>query len=297
MLERVRFLSSPRGQSVFQLTFIYAMTTSLPQVGAIEIGRVSRIEPYGAFVQLQGFNLRGLIHISQVSTSHVDRVEDFVQVNDEVWVKILDVEKDDVLVGKVKLRLSMKNIAQDGSAREQEEAQKQHEQLAQNLSSSIGMAFARDPMERGSNLVIKGLRRTPNLINGYALVDDDEGEAAPLQQQQQQAPVAKEPTATMGRGRGATLPAWMTQAGDRLGRGKKNEQRDKESDDESSRRKGKHRRREKESRGTDASQRRRHRKKRKIKDPGGSDDELKAESKKRHKEKSRKKSRAGSHLL
>jgi hypothetical protein len=70
------------------------------------------------------------------------------------------------------------------------------------------MGVALDPMavvNKSSNLVLKsdGTKRT-NLINGYALVDDDEGEppAADI------APMLK----PMGRGRGSTLPAWMTQS-------------------------------------------------------------------------------------
>jgi ribosomal protein S1 len=38
----------------------------LPAEGSIERGRVSRIEPYGAFVELEKYRSRGLVHISQI---------------------------------------------------------------------------------------------------------------------------------------------------------------------------------------------------------------------------------------
>jgi hypothetical protein len=77
------------------------------------------------------------------------------------------------------------------------------QQLETNLSSTIGMGFAKDPM---SHLVMKHDKKG-TIINGYALVDDTEGEP-----DGQQAEDALRP---MGRGQGTTLPAWMmTMRGD-----------------------------------------------------------------------------------
>jgi hypothetical protein len=110
-----------------------------------------------------------------------------------------------------KIRLSMKDAAQDGSATDLGEERASGEamkgRLAQSLNSAIGMGVASDPMapNKGSNLVLKSdATNASNLIRGYALVGDDEGEPpAP-----EPAPVVK----PMGRGRGSTLPAWMTQS-------------------------------------------------------------------------------------
>lgn len=38
----------------------------LPAEGSIERGKVSRVETYGAFVDLDSYRIRGLVHISQV---------------------------------------------------------------------------------------------------------------------------------------------------------------------------------------------------------------------------------------
>ncbi|ARP43938.1 MULTISPECIES: S1 domain-containing post-transcriptional regulator GSP13 [Geobacillus] len=59
--------------------------------GAIVKGKVTGIQPYGAFVQLEG-GMQGLIHISEISHRFVKNVRDYVHVGDEVTVKVLDVD-------------------------------------------------------------------------------------------------------------------------------------------------------------------------------------------------------------
>lgn len=69
-----------------------------PEVGAIYLGKVVRIETYGAFVQLsQGVD--GLLHISQLSHERVKNVTDVVKIGDEVLVKVIDIDPQ----GKIKL--------------------------------------------------------------------------------------------------------------------------------------------------------------------------------------------------
>ena len=82
-----------------------------PNVGAIEKGVVTRLEPYGAFVQLKAFRGKGLVHRSQLGGP--------LGMNQEVFVKVLDVtmERDD-RSGNIhqKLSLSTKNINQESGA-------------------------------------------------------------------------------------------------------------------------------------------------------------------------------------
>jgi ribosomal protein S1/(E)-4-hydroxy-3-methyl-but-2-enyl pyrophosphate reductase len=63
-------------------------------VGTIVEGRVARIVPFGAFVELAP-GLDGLIHISQVSTKRIDKVESELKPNDTVRVKVLEVNPAD----------------------------------------------------------------------------------------------------------------------------------------------------------------------------------------------------------
>lgn len=60
--------------------------------GAIVKGKVTGIQPYGAFVQLED-GMQGLIHISEISHQFVKDVRDYVHVGDEVTVKVLDVDR------------------------------------------------------------------------------------------------------------------------------------------------------------------------------------------------------------
>ncbi|MDP2892071.1 MAG: bifunctional 4-hydroxy-3-methylbut-2-enyl diphosphate reductase/30S ribosomal protein S1 [Bacillota bacterium] len=63
-------------------------------VGAIVEGRVARIVPFGAFVELAP-GIDGLIHISQISSKRIDRVESELKPGDIVRVKVLEVNLQD----------------------------------------------------------------------------------------------------------------------------------------------------------------------------------------------------------
>lgn len=61
-------------------------------VGEIYIGTVKRIEKFGAFVEiLPGKD--GLVHISQLSTERVGKVEDVVAIGDTVTVKVTEIDQ------------------------------------------------------------------------------------------------------------------------------------------------------------------------------------------------------------
>ena len=80
-----------------------------PEVGEIYVGKVVKIMDFGAFVNFMG-NRDGLVHISELSPERVAKVTDIVKDGDTVRVKVLGFDDR----GKVKL--SMKNIPQDGEA-------------------------------------------------------------------------------------------------------------------------------------------------------------------------------------
>ncbi|MDN5352971.1 MAG: polyribonucleotide nucleotidyltransferase [Clostridiales bacterium] len=63
----------------------------VPEVGQIYHGKVTRILKFGAFVDL-GFGKEGLCHISQLDTKRVGKVEDVVNIGDEVTVKIIEID-------------------------------------------------------------------------------------------------------------------------------------------------------------------------------------------------------------
>ena len=62
-----------------------------PEVGAVYKGKVTRIMNFGAFVEIAP-GKEGLVHISKLDSKRIDKVEDVVDVNDEIVVKVLEID-------------------------------------------------------------------------------------------------------------------------------------------------------------------------------------------------------------
>jgi polyribonucleotide nucleotidyltransferase len=72
--------------------------TAEPEVGAVYKGTVSRVTDFGAFIELLP-GTDGLLHISEMAHTRVERVEDVMKEGDVVEVKVLEVGRD----GKIRL--------------------------------------------------------------------------------------------------------------------------------------------------------------------------------------------------
>ncbi len=62
-----------------------------PKVGDVFLGKVVRIMPFGAFVEIVP-GKDGLVHISQISPQRVARVEDVLKIGDEAVVKLVEID-------------------------------------------------------------------------------------------------------------------------------------------------------------------------------------------------------------
>ena len=60
-------------------------------LGQIVPGKVTKLVPFGAFVRVED-GIEGLVHISELAIRHVDLAEQVVSVNDEVFVKVIDID-------------------------------------------------------------------------------------------------------------------------------------------------------------------------------------------------------------
>ena len=78
--------------------------------GQVITGKVVRIMPFGAFVELKP-KKDGMIHISRLSDKRVEKVEDVVNIGDMVTVKVLDVDK----MGKISLSMKPGDLAKKES--------------------------------------------------------------------------------------------------------------------------------------------------------------------------------------
>ncbi len=77
------------------------------KVGDLVTGQVAKIASFGAFVNLDG-DIDGLIHISQLSEEHVERVKDVIKVGDEIKARVIKVDKVERRIG-----LSIKAVNYD----------------------------------------------------------------------------------------------------------------------------------------------------------------------------------------
>ena len=75
------------------------------KVGDLVKGTVAKIASFGAFVSLDG-DIDGLIHISQLSEEHVEKVKDVIKVGDDVDARVIKVDKIERRIG-----LSIKAVA------------------------------------------------------------------------------------------------------------------------------------------------------------------------------------------
>ncbi|MDO5451019.1 MAG: 30S ribosomal protein S1 [Akkermansia sp.] len=77
------------------------------KVGDLVEGTVAKIASFGAFVNLDG-DIDGLIHISQLSEEHVERVKDVIKVGDQIKARVIKVDKVERRIG-----LSIKAVNYD----------------------------------------------------------------------------------------------------------------------------------------------------------------------------------------
>ena len=84
------------------------------EVGNIYEGKVVRIAPFGAFVDLGG-GKEGLLHISKISSKRVDKVEDVLFIGDEIRVKVADIDNQG------KIALNMKDLEVHNNEEEHEQ--------------------------------------------------------------------------------------------------------------------------------------------------------------------------------
>ena len=86
------------------------------KVGDLVKGSVAKIASFGAFVNLEN-DIDGLIHISQLSEDHVEKVKDVIKVGDEIEARVIKVDNVERRIG-----LSIKAVSYDSEQLEKESA-------------------------------------------------------------------------------------------------------------------------------------------------------------------------------
>ena len=98
----------------------WANIDELYKVGDIVKGKVTKIAQFGAFVELSN-KIDGLIHISQLSRDHVDKVKDVLNVGDEVEARVIKVDNDERRIG-----LSIKAVGENFSPEDLKAAEEEY---------------------------------------------------------------------------------------------------------------------------------------------------------------------------
>jgi polyribonucleotide nucleotidyltransferase len=91
-------VASSDSEAVKRALDIIKGLTAEPEVGQVYKGAVQRITDFGAFVELLP-GTDGLLHISEMAHTRVDKVTDVMKEGDVIEVKVLSVDRD----GKVRL--------------------------------------------------------------------------------------------------------------------------------------------------------------------------------------------------
>ena len=77
-----------------------------PQIGDVFYGKVTRIMTFGAFVEFAP-GKEGMIHISKLENHRVGKVEDVLNIGDETWVKVIEIDD------KGRINLSRKDVTEE----------------------------------------------------------------------------------------------------------------------------------------------------------------------------------------
>ena len=75
------------------ITIIESLTKDV-ELNEVYMGKVTKIFPFGALVEILP-GKEGLLHISKISKERVEKVEDVLNVGDEILVKVIELGKED----------------------------------------------------------------------------------------------------------------------------------------------------------------------------------------------------------
>ncbi|TQR07274.1 polyribonucleotide nucleotidyltransferase [Psychrobacillus soli] len=110
------YIASPDEEMIARAKQIIEDIVRVAQVGEYYLGKVKRIEKFGAFVEI--FNGKdGLLHISEIQEERTKNVEDVLKLGDELLVKVIEIDNQ----GRV--NLSRKIVLKEEKEREEQKEQ------------------------------------------------------------------------------------------------------------------------------------------------------------------------------
>ncbi len=140
------------------------------RVGELVYGRVTKLVPFGAFVQV-GDGIEGLVHISEMAVHHVEAPEQVVTPGEELWVKIIDIDLD-----RRRISLSIKQAAEGG-----EVAAEYQDQFGAHAYDEAGNYIGPEIVEGEAEVEVEGADEPTTETEVRVAVDLDPGEEPPTE--------------------------------------------------------------------------------------------------------------------
>ena len=131
------FIATADGESARMAREQIEALTETPQVGRIYTGKVTGVKDFGAFVEIVP-GQDGLVHISQLDTQRVNKVEDIVGLGDEITVMVIEIEPNG------KIRLSRQAVLEGWTAEEAIEKDRAGRSRSSNRKSGGNRGGRRD---------------------------------------------------------------------------------------------------------------------------------------------------------
>ena len=103
------------------------------KVGDLVKGKITKIAGFGAFIELSN-KIDGLIHISQISKDHVEKVKDVLSLGDEIEARVIKIDKDERRIG-----LSIKAALEDFTADDLKSAEEEYVAALQPGDQMVAM--------------------------------------------------------------------------------------------------------------------------------------------------------------
>jgi polyribonucleotide nucleotidyltransferase len=122
------FITAVDGEAGERAKAIVESLTKDVKIGETYMGTVTRLMNFGAFVAILP-GKEGLVHISQLAPTRIEKVEDAVKVGDEIMVKVMEIDE------KGRINLSRKAVLGGGDS-------------SSNGESDGGFSQSREPRER-----------------------------------------------------------------------------------------------------------------------------------------------------
>jgi general stress protein 13 len=115
------------------------------ETGRVLTGKVTGIQPYGAFIALDE-NTQGLVHISEITHGYVKDINDHLKVGDEVNVKVLSIDENAGKIG-LSIRATEEAPVQQAVAKPKKPRKRQAAAIVPEVEGQQGFNTLKDKLQ------------------------------------------------------------------------------------------------------------------------------------------------------